>query len=49
MRPRFPYDASNNSPTIYLSGVARHNGDFPSSFKIYAALGSPQNKRLMAS
>ena len=49
MRPQFPYDTSNKSPTIYLLGVARHNGDFLSSFKIYAALGSSQSKRLMAS
>ena len=49
MRLRFPYDASNKNPTICLSGVARHNGDFSSSFKIYAAFGSVQKKRLMAS
>ena len=49
MRLQFPYGVSNKSPTICLLGVARHNGDFPSSFKIYAVLGSPQNKRLIAS
>ena len=47
MRLQFPYGVSNKSLTICLLGVARHNGDFPSSFKIYAAFRSPQNKRLM--
>ena len=34
---------------IRLLEVARHSGGFPSSFKIYAAFGFPQNKILMAS
>ena len=45
MRLQFPYGVSSKSPTICLLGVARHNGDFPSSFKIYAALWiSPEQK-----